>query len=60
MYLMLTGKASFQTNSVKQTYSKISQGIFGFPDCFKDNEAKDLLRKYLSLTPAQQKIHLLT
>lgn len=54
MYLMLIGKAPFETSAVQKTYAKISKGIFDFPESFKDVEAKDLLRKILVVDPSKR------
>ena len=47
MYLMMMGKAPFETSRLDKTYEKISRAEFEFPDWFKDSQAKDLLRKML-------------
>ena len=35
MYLMLIGRAPFETSKVEHTYQRISKGQFDFPDSFK-------------------------
>lgn len=47
MYLMLCGRAPFETSKVEKTYERIARADFDFPDYFKDPHAKDLLRKIL-------------
>lgn len=47
MYLMLVGKAPFETSNINKTYEKICKSDFDFPESFKDSSAKDLLRKML-------------
>lgn len=54
MYLMLIGKAPFETSMVEKTYQRISKGQFGFPESFKDNDAKDLLKKILVVDPSKR------
>jgi polo-like kinase 1 len=54
MYLMLVGKAPFETNRVEKTYERISRADFDFPDYFKDPSAKDLLRKILVVDPSKR------
>lgn len=54
MYLMLIGKAPFETTMVEKTYQRISKGQFSFPDYFKDQDAKDLLQKILVVDPSQR------
>lgn len=54
MYLMLVGKAPFETNRVEKTYERISRADFDFPDYFKDSSAKDLLRKILVVDPSKR------
>lgn len=44
MYLMLIGKAPFETTKIEKTYERISKGDFDFPDWFKEPKAKDLLK----------------
>jgi polo-like kinase 1 len=47
MYLMLVGRAPFETTRIEKTYEKISKADFDFPEHFRDSSAKDLLRKIL-------------
>lgn len=47
MYLMLCGKAPFETPRVEKTYERITRAEFTFPDYFKDTNGKDLLKKIL-------------
>lgn len=47
MYLMLIGKAPFETQRIEKTYQRISRAEFDFPQWFKDSSAKDLLRRIL-------------
>jgi serine/threonine protein kinase len=47
IYLMLCGRAPFETNRVEKTYDRITRADFDFPDHFRDSRAKDLLRKTL-------------
>ena len=47
MYLMLIGRAPFETSRLEKTYERISKANFEFPEYFKEKEAKDLLRKIL-------------
>ena len=47
MYLMLCGRAPFETTRVEKTYERIARADFDFPDYFKDLHGKDLLRKTL-------------
>lgn len=54
MYLMLIGKAPFETAAVQKTYQRISKGQFDFPESFKDPDAKDLLRKILIVDPSKR------
>lgn len=51
---MLIGKAPFETSMVEKTYQRISKGQFGFPESFKDNDAKDLLKKILVVDPSKR------
>lgn len=37
-----------------KTYQRISKGQFDFPDSFKDNAGKDLLRKILVVDPSKR------
>ena len=54
MYLMLIGKAPFETTAVEKTYQRISKGQFDFPDSFKDQEARDLLKRILVVDPSKR------
>lgn len=54
MYLMLIGKAPFETSRVEKTYDKITKADFDFPDYFRDLAAKDLLRKILVVDPSKR------
>lgn len=54
MYLMLIGKAPFETSQVEKTYQRISKGQFDFPDSFKDQDGKDLLRRILVVDPSRR------
>lgn len=54
MYLMLIGKAPFETSRVEKTYDKIVKADFDFPDYFKNSSAKDLLRKILVVDPSKR------
>lgn len=47
MYLMLIGRAPFETTVVEKTYQRIAKGQFEFPQSFKDDLARDLIRKIL-------------
>lgn len=47
LYLMLIGRAPFETTRIEKTYEKISKADFDFPESFRDASAKDLLRKML-------------
>lgn len=47
MYLMLIGRAPFETARIEKTYEKISKADFDFPESFKEPAARDLLRKML-------------
>ncbi len=54
MYLMLIGKAPFETSRVEKTYDKITKADFDFPDYFKDLAGRDLLRKILVVDPSKR------
>jgi serine/threonine protein kinase len=54
MYLMLIGKAPFETAAVEKTYQRISKGQFDFPEWFKDNDAKDLIKNILIVDPVKR------
>lgn len=54
IYLMLIGKAPFETARVEKTYDRIAKADFDFPDYFKDSSAKDLLRKILVVDPSKR------
>lgn len=40
MYLLLVGKAPFETGKVEHTYQRIVKAQFDFPDSFKGPEAQ--------------------
>ena len=54
MYLMLIGRAPFETSVVEKTYQRIAKGQFEFPESFKDEQAKDLIRKILVVDPSKR------
>lgn len=54
LYLMLIGKAPFETNRVERTYERIAKAEFEFPEYFKDPIAKDLLKKILVVDPSKR------
>jgi len=54
MYLMLIGKAPFETTRVEKTYDKITKADFDFPDYFKNQSGRDLLRKILVVDPSKR------
>jgi serine/threonine protein kinase len=47
MYLMMCGRAPFETSRVEKTYERIVKADFDFPEYFKDSNGKDLVRKVL-------------
>ena len=54
MYLLLIGRAPFETSVVEKTYRKIIKGRFEFPESFKNDLGKDLLRKVLEVDPSKR------
>jgi len=54
MYLMLIGKAPFETTRVDKTYEKIVKADFDFPEYFKNASGRDLLRKILVVDPSKR------
>lgn len=54
MYLMLIGKAPFETTRVEKTYDKITKADFDFPDYFKNQSGRDLLRKIMVVDPSKR------
>ena len=47
MYLMLCGRAPFETARLEKTYERIAKASFDFPERLKERDAKDLLKKIL-------------
>ena len=51
---MLTGRAPFQAETSEKTKVRIMKGEFQFPDFFKDEQAKDLIKKILVVDPKKR------
>jgi len=55
VYTLLIGKPPYETNEVKETYKRIQENIFSFPnDIFVSEVAKDFIRKTLITNPSQR------
>ena len=55
LYIMLVGKAPFESTEVKQTYSKIKLGMFSFPAELNLHPlAKSFIRECLTLDPLKR------
>ena len=55
LYTMLCGRPPFESPEVKQTYQKIKQGVFSFPDHLDINSTtKQFIRQCLILDPARR------
>lgn len=55
LYIMLVGKAPFESPEVKQTYSKIKMGMFSIPQELNIHPlAKSFIRECLTLDPLKR------
>ena len=54
IYFMVTGKAPFATDDVKETYSLIRRASYKYPNIKISNELKDLINRMLIVNPKER------
>lgn len=54
LYTLLIGRPPFETDSIKETYRKIKEGDFRFPNSRLSPESRTLIKRMLQVDPAKR------